>query len=120
MVPGMMPLVCTALLVFHLYLAANWSRVQRPWAFCLGVAGLLLIFVAQLFVVGGARENDELWIVYNVFVDLGALVAFAGGLLAAYKGTYMANMIPGAQQQQPPQQPGAPSPSPTEPAEPQG
>ncbi|MFW6133628.1 MAG: hypothetical protein ACOC8F_06995 [Planctomycetota bacterium] len=107
-----MPLLCTALLVFYLYLLVNWSRVQRPWAFCIGAAGLLVIFVAQLFVVGLPRGR-ALWIVSRVMTDIGAIVASAGAMLAAYKGAFPAQMMPGSQQpqaqqdptQQPPQPP---------------
>jgi len=76
--------VTSILLIFYLVLLFKWSAVKRPAPYFIGAIGLLLIFVGEFFVVGGAVKNPGLRVVKNVLDAVGSLVAFACAFLACY------------------------------------
>jgi len=80
----MMLPVTSILLIFYLVMLFKWSGVRRPFFFLIGIVGLLMMFVGDFFVVGGAQENEGLQTVKKVFDTIGALVAFICAFLSCY------------------------------------
>ncbi len=69
------------LLIFHLYLLVRWEKVKRANMFLIGLAGLLLTFIGNFFMIRGGAPT-----VAAVFYCVGALGAFLGAVGACYPG----------------------------------